>query len=176
MLTALPFWQFLKNLAILDNFNFFEFFFNVWQLLIILVILTALTIIDHFFYIFEEKRLQFLHFWKILKFFNNIYDFDIFKNCLRQFWQFWHLWTMLTIFDNLYNFSIFFDKFDTSYKFWLILAMTMIILVAFETLITILVIDIMNPWQYFVTWHLRVKLDSIRNSCDVFCLFSIQLS
>ena len=40
-------------------------------------------------------------------------------------------------------------------------------LVTFETLITILTIENLNSWQSFVTWQLRVTLDSIRNSCDV---------
>ena len=90
-------------------------------------------------------------FWQFFTFFDNI-------------WQFWQFLTMFNNFDNFYNFDninnfenfdIFLDNFsqfwDTDYNSdnWEPEFMTII-----------------------VTWQLRVTLDSIRNSCDVWFLSS----
>ena len=78
-----------------------------------------------------------------------------------QCWKLSHLFTMLTIFDNFHNSDNCFCHFDNwkdnpgdlwHLRHWL----------QFWQLRT----------QFFVTWQLRVTLDSISNSCNVYILLS----
>ena len=135
--------------------------------------------------------------WRFWQFFTNLAIFDnlaiwdnfgqFFFDNLNIFWQVWQAWQFLKIFkiyDNLENF----DKLD----FWLLIIwhfMTILTIWYFVTILTIFdnFVILLSVWQFgmwdtdnnsdnwepefmtiFVTWQLRVTLDSIRNSCDVF--------
>ena len=140
-LQLLTIWQFLTNLEIVDNF---------WQFRKYWTILKILGYFDQFWYFFF-KFWQFWHLWAIVDnwtIMDNLIVFDDFDNLSHNYDKFWQFWTIL---DNLDNFG----------QFW-----------------TILTRDICDNdynsdnWEpdfvtIFVTWQLRVILDSIRNSCDV---------
>ena len=118
-----------------------------------------------------------------------------------HFWQFWQFWLFLTMFYNVDNFGqlwqfllltilknkiTFFDKFDNLnfltiltifYNFWQFWQFWPFGQLRWQSwrLDTDWKSDNWEPefMTIFVTWQLRVTLDSIRNSCDVFKLFFI---
>ena len=163
------FWQFLTFLPIFENFE------NFWQFWQLSTLLTMLTIFDNVwqFLTISDNFWQFLtifdHFWPFLTIFDNFWQFGQFlkiwticKDCW-QFWQFltnWNFLTILTIIDNFWQFWHFLtiletcDIWDTDYNS-----------------------DNSEPefMTFFVTWQLRVTLDSICNSCDVLSLNTVHM-
>ena len=120
------FWHVLPILTIFNNFNNVEFFDNVdnfWQFLRVLTILTC----------FVGKFDNFCQCWHFLIFsYNFLTIFTIFT-IFDNFWQFWQFLQFLQC-------KQFVDKlWQLNRQSWR--------LVTFETLITILAIENLNPWQ-----------------------------
>ena len=109
---------------------------------------------------------------------------------INQFWQFSKFWNfgqflyfifLFTIFNNLYNilrilnFFEIFEIFVNFYNSTILIKMTKTILANCDNWDTDANSD---NWELefmtiFVTWQLRVTLESIRNSCDVFFIIPI---
>ena len=164
------FWQFFAILTIFYNFDscwqflqkkFTNFFLQVLQFFF--TIFTIFYNFDNFWHLW-----QFLTFWQFVTIFDNVDGFD-------NFYVYGQFLTLLTILDN-FTISIcfkFVDSFDHSYvQSWIIVTMTMII----QETCGLCDIDYNSDnWEtefmtIFVTWQLRVTLDSIYscNFCEVY--------
>ena len=117
--------------------------------------------------------------------FQQSWQFLIISDNFQQSQQFLTIFTKFYNSDNFHNFdnlNIFFYNFDNFTNFWQLKNIFTIQIIAFAMLtIEKTILETCDIWdtdsdnwepefmKIFVIWQLIVTLDSIRNSCDVFC-------